>query len=832
MRSIKRIPCNLTSLISVFALTPVLVLVTGCLGQITFFHAPKPPDPVVLSGTITRDTSLSGKIILAGDLLIPVGITLALGPGTDVTVLPSKGTRTDSQFITTETEILVKGSLEIKDTSLSTEEPEPGLWGGIIVNSPGAKVLLERAVLKGAEYGVLALAGRVRVKDTVFERNEVGLAAAKEVILTVETNTYRGNGIATAAWHSPKPIRSTGDIFEGNENNALALVREPENITHREISPVVPPPPPVTREYIGEAALDADTSWAGTVVIDGQVTVPENITLTIKPGTRVLFSFRDTNRDGMGESWILVRGTIRILGDEDAWVLFDAEGRSAPRGAWDSLSIIASDSPDNLVRHTIFRKGVKAFHNHFSGARLEHVVFEENLRGMQFQESEGTTISWALFRNNQSGARFRDSTVSLSNIVARDNVAAINFFRSKVIASDLLVTGSFAESFVSRESETDLIRAVITGNVQGPRFKGEGELTTVRECFVCGNLTEGISFLNVRGTVKNSDLSNNGFSGLSVTDARISVSSSRLSGNGTFEINNNGPASVDAWGNDWGGDPASLPDRIYDGQDEAGIGTVHTGFPVNFSLAFPGTPLPSILYDRDLLVVGDVTFPESGELLIVGKSRVLFSGVPEDSLFDLGSKHPSFPSSELIVRGAINAGGSIQTPIQFAPLTPGTSWGALNLNGSKGGCICRAVFRGALTGLHARDCGTLLVRSTLFEDNEAGVRFSLCDITVEGNTFRGNRAGLRFHDATGIVKENTFEENGSAIFITDKPRDVILRDNIFLSSSDYHIKLGIGVTGDVTIQGGEFTVPERKTEGDMIFDGEDDPDLGKVLLIP
>jgi len=34
------------------------------------------------------------------------------------------------------------------------------------------------------------------------------------------------------------------------------------------------------------------------------------------------------------------------------------------------------------------------------------------------------------------------------------------------------------------------------------------------------------------------------------------------------------------------------------------------------------------------------------------------------------------------------------------------------------------------------------------------------------------------------------------------------------------------------IQGGEFKVPEGKGAEDFIFDKEDDPDLGKVTLLP
>ena len=223
---------------------------------------------------------------------------------------------------------------------------------------------------------------------------------------------------------------------------------------------------------------------------------------------------------------------------------------------------------------------------------------------------------------------------------------------------------------------------------------------------------------------------------------------------------------------------------------------------------------------------------EPGELLIVRSSKVLFSGIPTDSLFDLCSDHPSFPSSELIVRGTFRIAGSADEPITFTPLEPGTTWGSLNLVGARGGDIRFAVFRNAATGIHAREAGRVSVCDSLFEDNEVGMRFSRSDVTIKDNIFQKNRAGLRFHDFGGTVEGNTFENNNTALFVTDNPVDVTLRDNAFRESSDYHVKLGIHVTEDVTIEGGEFDVPAGKVVGDLLFDKDDDGDLGRVVILP
>jgi len=800
--------------------------------------------PIVLAEAVTADTTVSGKVTIAQDLLIPEGLTLTFLPGTQVTVLPSEATRTDSQFVTTETEIVVRGSLFMDGTTVGTQNRSKGSWGGIIAATPEADITIRGSRVAGAQYGLMMLNGTARVTNSTFENNEVGIAAALGAWVELADNTFDGNSMATAAWHTANPLRSPTDTFTGNEDGAMALTAEPMNIQFRETLPVVPDPPPVTREYLGEVALTEDTSWSGTVIVEGQVAVMPEATLTIEAGTHVLFSPRDTNTDGLGESWIIVQGTVQVLGEEDEWVLFDAQDKTAGPGAWDSLSIIASDSTDNLVQYAVFRHGVKAFHTHFSKVRLDHVIFEDNLRGIQFQESESTRIDQVILRRNQSGARFRDSQVILSNVAAIDNVAGINFLRSTVNASDIFVTGSFTESFVSRESETTLNRAVITGNVRGPRFKGDGENVSVREAAVMGNLTEGLSFNNVKGTVRESSLTGNGFTGLSITGAQITAYGNRIAGNGRLEVDNNGSSDVDARGNDWGNISGPAPEAIYDGSDEDGIGQVLIGDPKRFLVLFPGMNPPTEDLEGELLIVGDViTSPDTAVRLKPGTS-VFFSEVPQDSLFDLCSDHPSFPSSEWHIMGQLEAVGTRDNPITFAPARrtifeldsgsgPGRAqWGAINLTGGKGAVFENCFIFRAATGIHAREAGKVIVKESVFTSNEVGLRFSRSDVEITGNVFELNNTGMRFHEEGGIVSDNLFDSNSTGIFVTDLSRNVTLRGNTFSASRDYHIKLGIHVTEDVEIIGGSLELPEGTAVEDLIFDKEDDEELGRVILLP
>ncbi len=813
-------------------------LISSIAAILITLSVPAGAEPVVLDEILTSDTELSGEVTLADDLIIPEGITLTLSPGTVVRAIPSERTRTDPPYVLSNTEIVVRGTL-IAQRGVSfaaLDKISRGSWGGIVMTTANSKVVLEGVDISGADFGLLALKGEVVVKESRFSRNDVGLAVSPEVKMTASSNLFSKNGIGVMNLLGRENLASTGE-FEDNEEDALTMAGTPPDLVHLLDLPTLPPPKPITREYIGEMAITEDTTWSGTVVLEGQVAVLKEATLTIEPGTRVLFRFKDTNGDGLGETWIIVMGRIRVLGEEDAWVLFDSEDGGHGTGKWDSLSIIASDAEDNLIRYAVFRRGVKAFHGHFSKVRLEHVYFENNLRGMQFQESEnGTFLNWGTFIGNQSAMRFRDSLAELSNIVVTNNISGINFLRAKVTISDAYVAGNLVESLLAREADATIRRAAFVGNRRGPRFKGEGEPVLLDRVLSTGNMEEGLSMNIVRARIVNSDISGNGLTGLSVADAEVRISSSRLSGNGRFQVDNSGSTQVDARGNYWGSSNGPSPDDIYDGADEEGIGEVLTAPHLTepFNLAFPGFFPETATLSGTLTIVGDVITSPKQDLKLLPGTSVTFAGVPPRSLYDLCWDHPSFPSSELQVLGRLEALGTKDSPVTFSPAGTGAvrpgMWGSVNLTGAKGAVFQYSEFSGAATGIHAREAKEVKISNSLFEKYDVGVRFSSTNMIVKDNIFRENKAGLRFHEFGGTVQNNTFDSNGTAIFVTSEPENVHLKNNIITRSRQYHIKLGEEVRSDIILEGGVFQIPDGKSADDMIFDKEDDDYLGKVIL--
>jgi parallel beta-helix repeat protein len=258
----------------------------------------------------------------------------------------------------------------------------------------------------------------------------------------------------------------------------------------------------------------------------------------------------------------------------------------------------------------------------------------------------------------------------------------------------------------------------------------------------------------------------------------------------------------------------------------------------------PGMEPPAGDLEGELLVIGDVITPADKTVKLTPGTSVFFSEIPTDSLFDLCSDHPSFPSSELHVMGRLEAMGTRDNPITFAPARrtmfelssedgPGRAqWGAINLTGGQGAVFENCYIFRAATGIHAREAGEVIVRDSVFTSNEVGLRFSSSDVEITGNVFELNNTGMRFHEDGGLVSGNLFDSNATGIFVTDNPQSVTLTGNTFQNSRDYHIKLGIHVTGDVEVFGGEFEVPEGQTVGDMVFDREDDEELGRVILLP
>jgi len=425
---------------------------------------------------ITGEAVWQGTVELPEDVLITESARLVIAPGTTVIVRASEGTRTDPQFYSTETEILVRGKLEVNG---SAEAPvsfraAPGgtPWAGIVADGPGASVSLVRATVSGARPGSPSSAGGVpRRRDVHRLPLRVVLLGAATARLT--RCRLEGNDYGLADYSGGAALQET--TVAGNrerdrlDRSSLAGWREPEwwrlPYRHR--------PASGETEYLGDQAINGDTTWSGRIVIRGQVAVQAGATLTLEPGTEVAFRKLDTNGDGLGESQLLVLACCGCWGRRTTGPLHLRRAGAPPGG-------LGQGQPD-LQRVAAERGGQRPLRVRLPGVPqplLHRAPRVGDLRRQLPRRAvpgvAGTSVAGAWFTRNKSAMRFRDSQVSLSDILLEGNTTGINYLRCTVSLTDSAITGTFADPLLGRESQSTVTGVIIDANREGPRFKGEG----------------------------------------------------------------------------------------------------------------------------------------------------------------------------------------------------------------------------------------------------------------------------------------------------------------------------------------------------------------------
>ena len=188
----------------------------------------------------------------------------------------------------------------------------------------------------------------------------------------------------------------------------------------------------------GITYIETDTTWSGDVPVAGIVHIRKSATLTILPGTRVLFARRTFPRvadshEGFVGPGIRVEGRIVAAGTEENPVLFTSEGTPAP-GSWDKILFTFSEG--NRFDRCVFEGARYAFHSHFSGIEVRNCVFRDNEEGVRLGTSRVRIEDSVFTRNIVRGINFRECRNTIRRNLVYGNGDGI-FLHSKTEGSIL-----------------------------------------------------------------------------------------------------------------------------------------------------------------------------------------------------------------------------------------------------------------------------------------------------------------------------------------------------------------------------------------------------------
>ncbi|MFO7606951.1 MAG: right-handed parallel beta-helix repeat-containing protein [Desulfurivibrionaceae bacterium] len=163
-------------------------------------------------------------------------------------------------------------------------------------------------------------------------------------------------------------------------------------------------PSPAPSLNLQGQVIKTDTTWSGTVIIEGVVVIGRAATLTIAPGTAIRFRKIDRDLDGTGDSELRILGGIIAEGTAGKPITFaSAEPEPGPHD-WSYLLIYTS-SRLNRINFCEFRHGFSGLQVQFSTASVKNSLFIDNNEGLRFGRAD-LAVENNRFENNNIGIRF------------------------------------------------------------------------------------------------------------------------------------------------------------------------------------------------------------------------------------------------------------------------------------------------------------------------------------------------------------------------------------------------------------------------------------------
>ena len=271
-----------------------------------------------------------------------------------------------------------------------------------------------------------------------------------------------------------------------------------------------------------------------------------------------------------------------------------------------------------------------------------------------------------------------------------------------------------------------------------------------------------------------------------------------------------------------------------------------------------------------VILSGDIYVPPGITLTLLPGTTVQFKRIDEKSdqnMFDIDS--PYYPAAELIIRGRLIAKGTEKDAVVFmsaeADARP-ADWGAINFLGSDDNIIEYARIINGYNGVHAHGSSVRIAHSQ-FIRNGVGVSFKAEEETpgvpwfgkrsklvITDNLFANNKGGIGFRNSDAEISHNeiidnkffgiwpkekskariTYNEitgNKKGIYLY-QAQGVVFENNNIYDNRDYNIAMAEAQDFPVAAPNNWFGTKNRQKIDELIFDHQDDADLGEVRIDP
>lgn len=235
------------------------------------------------------------------------------------------------------------------------------------------------------------------------------------------------------------------------------------------------------RFNVRSGILAGSEDWDGLIIVNGDVTVPTGATLTIQPGTEILFTYdfdRVESGADIAKSELIVSGTLNAIGTPGDQITFaSSEPYNPSAGDWYGIRAYAGSNinlSDCVIKHAKY--GISA--TYASSLIVESCTIEDNLTAGIFLDNapSGTMITNSRIENSGTYGIycFEGTFTALADTIV-DNRYGINYIGDHAFTvqncvvsfSDPMATSYYGIRAVNYLTPTNLAPIVVGDSITG-----------------------------------------------------------------------------------------------------------------------------------------------------------------------------------------------------------------------------------------------------------------------------------------------------------------------------------------------------------------------------
>ena len=523
--------------------------------------------------------------------------------------------------------------------------------------------------------------------------------------------------------------------------------------------------PSVVAAYIQSGTILSDVIWSGTIEITSDVTVPQNVTLRIEPGTTVTFA---------ADAGLFIYGKLEATGSSAEPITFTSASPSPTRGIWDGIYFYDTSLDASTIEHAVIEYADIGVNFYFASPLVRNSIFSDNVIGISFSSSN-SIISGCVIQNSQtygisvsggSNPQIVDNHIVQSNtgIYVSSTGGSNPTIRNNIIRDN----GSYG-IHVRHQSNATISFNTIDNNIYGIYLNLYSSNYT---CTISSNIVTSNNY-GIRRDGGSYSLSYNDVWGNNINYYGLAAGETDLSID---------PYYVDPLSEDFrlqGGSPL-----LTAGGDGGEIGAFGTGgnpplftSPYFTTATTSGTLVLNEVWSGTVEVSADVTVPQNVTLRIEPGTTVTFAA-------DAG----------LFIYGKLEATGSSAEPITFTSASPSPTrgiWDGIYFYDTSldASTIEHAVIEYADIGVNFYFASPL-VRNSIFSDNVIGISFSSSNSIISGCVIQNSQTyGISVSGGSNPqIVDNHIVQSNTGIYVSSTGgSNPTIRNNIIRDNGSYGI---------------------------------------------